>query len=76
MPKTQSLLELHRTDTRIQLRLERIEVVSVSAAVVVAGSSLAQSLTPSIGSALQWTEMPLAGAVAALCCAVGLALSS
>ncbi|UWZ83575.1 GGDEF domain-containing protein [Occallatibacter riparius] len=77
MPNKHSLFELHRTDARITIRLERVEVVCVAGAVVIAAASLATKLLPGLrGSSLRWTEMPLACAVAALACSVGLALAS
>jgi diguanylate cyclase (GGDEF)-like protein len=77
MPKAKSLLELHRTDGRIVAGMETVEVVCVAAAVVIAAASVVARLVPALGgSSLRWTEMPLASAVAALTCSVGLALSS
>jgi diguanylate cyclase (GGDEF)-like protein len=77
MPKAQTLLELHRADTRMVIRVERIEVVCVAATVVIAAASMGARLAPAFGgSSLRWTEMPLVNALAALACAVGLALSS
>jgi diguanylate cyclase (GGDEF)-like protein len=75
MPKT--LLELHRIDTRILVRAERVEVVCVAGAVVIAAASLLARLFPSLGgSSLRMTEIPLVYAVSALVCSVGLAVSS
>jgi diguanylate cyclase (GGDEF)-like protein len=75
MPKT--LLELHKIDPRIQVRVERVEVICVAAAVVIAAASLLVRLVPSLGgSSLRMTEIPLIYAVTALVCSVGLAVSS
>jgi diguanylate cyclase (GGDEF)-like protein len=75
MPKT--LLELHRIDMRIVVRVERVEVVCVAAAVVIAAASLLARLVPSMGgSSLRMTEIPLIYAVTALVCSLALAVSS
>ena len=71
------VLELHKVDQRVLMRLEKLEGLCLAAAGVSAASGLVLKIFPGMSqSSLQWAQMPLAASVAALACVVGLMLAT
>jgi diguanylate cyclase (GGDEF)-like protein len=76
MPKTHTILELHRSDNLL-VHIERVEGVCLAAAMVLAAACLVERFVPTLsGSSGAWMEMPLSTSLATLACGAGLALST
>lgn len=77
MRRTHPVLELHKVDPRMLMRLQKLEGLCLAVAGLIAASGLAVRAIPALSqSSLNWTGMPVAGSVAALGCVAGLMISA